>query len=128
MEVHQHKTGSDRVGIVAAVLCMIHCMIVPLAFALKVWWSTHTIYTLPWWWGMLDYFFLVVSFIAVYHSSSHAVSKGVKFSFWFFWGVLTLAIVFEGYIHWLAYLASTGLIATHVVNLRMQGRIGKLQG
>lgn len=126
MDQHQHShTGSDRLGIASAVLCMIHCMVVPLAFVLKVWWSGHTAYVLPTWWGLIDYFFLVISFVAVYHSAGHALSKMVKRSFWFFWGVLTVAILFENYIHWLAYFASAGLIATHLVNLRMQQRIGR---
>lgn len=125
MSSHKHIIGSDRLGIASAVLCMIHCMIVPLAFVLKVWWSNHTVYILPSWWGMLDYFFLVISFIAVFHSSSHALSRNIKVSFWFFWAVLTTAIIFEDAIHWLAYVASAGLITTHLINLRMQRSLKK---
>jgi hypothetical protein len=37
---------------------------------------------------------------------------------WLFWLCLAIAIIFEHRLHWMAYIASTGLIATHVANIR----------
>jgi len=73
---------------------------------------------LPYWWESIDYLFLVVGFIAVYHASAHAAGKSIKVSLWLFWLCLCVAVVFEHKLHWMAYVASGGLITTHFVNIR----------
>jgi len=118
MKHKEHSTGSDVLGITSAILCTIHCLLIPALFLLKFWWTDHTAYTLPTWWESLDYFFLVLSFVAVYHSASHASTRAIKISFWSFWTCLAIAIVFEQVLHWMAYIASAGLIATHFVNIK----------
>jgi len=79
--------------------------------------DSNTAYDIPAWWGKLDYIFLVVSFLAVYHSAGHTRYKEIKLSLWIFWSVLAIAIIFETTIHWAAYIASAGLIVTHFVNI-----------
>lgn len=116
---HKHNhTGADVLGITSAILCTIHCLVIPALFLLKFWWTDKTVNPLPSWWGMIDYFFLVLSFVAVYHAAGHAGSRRIKRSFWFFWGCLAVAIFFENALHWMAYIASAGLIATHILNIR----------
>lgn len=115
MEKQHYSTGADKVGIASAVICTVHCLVIPVFFLLK---HAAVGSILPGWWDNLDYFFLVISFIAVYHASSHAAGIAIKYSLWLFWLCLTIAIIFEHSLHWLAYIASTGLIATHVANIR----------
>jgi hypothetical protein len=116
---HKHnRTGADVLGITSAILCTIHCLVIPALFLLKFWWTDNAVHTPPTWWGMIDYFFLVLSFVAVYHAASHAGSKMIKRSFWAFWLCLTIAIIFEQTLHWMAYIASAGLIATHFINIK----------
>ena len=118
MKHKDHNTGADALGITSAVLCTIHCLVIPALFLLKFWWTDKTVNVLPSWWGMIDYFFLIISFVAVYHAASHAGSIQIKRSLWFFWGCLTIAIVFEEALHWMAYIASAGLIISHIINIR----------
>lgn len=95
---------------------------IPALFTLKYTVSTHiNIHLangLPGWWAALDYLFLVVSFIAVYHAATHAAAKGVKRFLWLFWACLAVAIFFEKDLHWMAYVASVGLVSTHITNIR----------
>jgi hypothetical protein len=111
----QYSTGADRLGIASAIICTVHCMVVPVLFLLKY---SAIGNVLPSWWDNLDFVFLGVSLIAVYHASSHAAGKSIKYLLWLFWLCLAIAIVFEHRLHWMAYVASTGLIATHIGNIR----------
>jgi hypothetical protein len=115
LRMGRYHMNSDKVGIASAVICTVHCLIVPVFFLLKF---SSVGSVLPSWWDNLDYLFLFISFIAVYHAASHAVGKVIKLSLWLFWMCLAIAIIFEHRLHWMAYVASTGLIATHVANIR----------
>ena len=108
---------ADRAGITSAILCSVHCLIVPVLFLLKYSLGKKISIGLPVWWGYFDYLFLVISFIAVYHSA-----KRVKLALWFFWCVLVVAILFESVLHWMAYIASAGLIASHFWNIRQMSK------
>ena len=59
---------SDTIGVLSSGLCMIHCLATPFFFVATVC-STTCCNTAPLWWQWLDYFFLVVSFIAVRYST-----------------------------------------------------------
>jgi drug/metabolite transporter (DMT)-like permease len=73
---------------------------------------------LPYWWHALDYVFLIIGFVAVFHASAHAPAKVVKLSLWLFLACLAVAVIFEEQLHWMAYVASAGLVATHFINIR----------
>ncbi len=113
----QISTGSDKAGIASAVLCMAHCLVVPVLFLMKFWVSD-TAHQLPAWWEKLDYLFLVISFAAVYHSAGHTRFKEIKIALWIFWTLLACSIIFSTWLHSVAYLASAGLIAAHYINIR----------
>jgi hypothetical protein len=125
MVQNQTSSFSDKAGIGSAVLCTIHCLIVPVFFLIKYSvLSGNSGINLPQWWEKLDYFFLVVSFLAVYHSASHTRSTEIKISLWIFWGILAVAIIFESALHNLAYLASAGLVVTHFINIKRMRKYG----
>ncbi len=110
---------SDKIGIVSAVLCSIHCLIVPVLFLVKVSWAQqHRTVSLPAWWELMDYVFMVISFTAVSHSAGHTPFKIIKIFLWIFWVVLMISIVFSSLLHWMAYFASAGLIITHFMNIK----------
>lgn len=124
---HKYTPGADKVGITSAVICAVHCLVIPAIFLIKFSLSdsaglgsgTVKLGTgLPGWWETLDYLFLLVGFYAVYHASTHAPAKGIKVSLWFFWFCLAIGVVFEQQLHWMAYIASAGLVLTHFVNIR----------
>jgi hypothetical protein len=117
----QHKTASisDKAGIGSALLCTVHCLVIPVFFLIKfTWLQGNPAINLPAWWEKLDYFFLLISFLAVYHSAGHTRVREIKISLWIFWGILAIAIIFEATLHNMAYLASAGLVATHFINIR----------
>ena len=110
---------SDKAGITSAVLCTIHCLIVPVLFLAKFWWTDgNTTIHLPSWWESIDYAFLLISFWAVYHSASHTPAKAIKYALWLFWTMLAISILFAARLHELAYVASAGLVTTHLINIR----------
>ena len=125
MNQNEVSATSDKAGITSALLCTVHCLVVPVFFLAKFWWTDgNTTIHLPSWWEKLDFIFLLVSFIAVYHSAAHTPSKEIKISLWTFWTILATAIVFATTLHWLAYIASAGLITTHLMNIRRIRRAG----
>jgi hypothetical protein len=120
---HKYDPGADKVGIISAVICAVHCLVIPAIFLLRyslvdsgatAGWGSG----LPHWWETLDYLFLAVGFYAVYHAVRHTVSRGIKRSLWFFWLCLAVAVIFEDKLHWMAYIASGGLVITHFINIR----------
>ena len=117
----------DKVGITSAVLCTIHCLAIPILFFIKSWYaSSVTPLNLPYWWHSVDYAFLIVSFIAVYHSAGHSHFKEIKISLWVSWSILSVAILISD-LHWLAYFASAGLVVTHFINIRRISRVIRTQ-
>lgn len=124
MGSNKYTAGADKLGIASAVICTIHCLVVPMLFLLKYWWTNTTgkalfgTSGLPSWWETIDYLFLIVGFVAVYHASAHASGRYIKLSLWLFWLCLAIAVVFEHTLHWMAYIASIGLITTHFINIR----------
>jgi hypothetical protein len=114
---------SDKVGITSAVLCTIHCMVIPTLFLLKAWYGDmFAAGRLPPWWACVDILFLVISFTAVYHSAGHTNVWKIKAALWVSWTVLAIAIIWENQLHWLAYFASAGLITTHIINIRRMSK------
>jgi len=121
----RYSPGADKIGITSAVICAVHCLVIPAIFLLKYSWEDTTAVAgagwgsgLPHWWETLDYIFLAVGFYAVFHATTHTPSRWVKISLWLFWLCLAIAVVFESKLHWMAYIASAGLVATHFVNIR----------
>lgn len=105
---------------------MVHCLVIPLLFLAKVSYSDSSATHLPVWWEKLDYIFLVISFLAVYHSAQHTPYQKIKISLWCFFSMLATAILFEATLHWLAYFASAGLIATHLANIKLNRKVRKM--
>lgn len=113
------STGADKAGIASAILCMVHCLAVPLLFLVKLSFTHNSPgVTLPSWWEQMDYVFLAISFAAVYHAAGHARKQLIKRLLWAFWSVLAVAILFKSTLFWLTYIASFGLIGTHLLNIR----------
>ena len=110
---------SDKAGIASALLCTVHCLIIPVLFLVQYSFADgNSTMHLPSWWEQLDYLFLLISFWAVYHSASHTRYKEIRIALWLSWTVLAIAIIGGTGLHWLAYPASAGLIAAHFVNLK----------
>jgi len=115
-----YKFKSDILGSAASSLCLIHCLVTPFLF------MAHTSHvqghhTYPLWWGVLDIFFIGVSFIAVCWSAKNTSKKWMRYALWFSWGFLAFVIINEkiSIVHLaetMIYIPSIALVVLHLYN------------
>lgn len=132
--------NSDFIGAMSAFLCIIHCAIVPILmgvhsvyYAGDVLASTshteHSHSSLDFFslfegshWHALDYFFIVITLIAVFFATRKSVISWITAGLWscaaLFVGSILLEESIDG-IEYLAYLASALLIVFHILNQRL---------
>ena len=81
----------DNIGIVAGFLCAIHCIATPFLFIAKACTAT-CCSDAPSWWLIIDYLFLIISFMAIFFTSKNLTIKWLKNAFWISWIVLLFTI------------------------------------
>lgn len=114
--------SSDNVGIIASALCMIHCIGTPFLFIAKAC-TTTCCAEAPLWWQIIDYFFLIISFIAIYLVTQKTSLTWIKIVFWSSWIILLLTILnhtfqtFEISKNFI-YLPASTIIILHFYNLK----------
>ena len=112
----------DNVGIVASSLCMIHCIGTPILFIAKAC-STSCCSEAPIWWQLIDYLFLIISFVAIYFATKNTNHYWIKIAFWITWFILLLSIlnhtfqIIEAPKHFI-YIPSSAVIILHFYNQR----------
>ena len=112
----------DSIGIIASTLCTIHCIVTPFIFIAKACTAT-CCSDAPSWWLMIDYLFLIISFIAIFFISKNLSIKWLKNAFWISWIVLLFTIVNHSInITYLAknfiYIPSILIVILHFYNLQ----------
>ena len=111
----------DTFGVFASALCMLHCIATPLLFIVNSC-ALGGCETAPIWWRSIDYVFLIISFIAIYHTIQTTTNRSIEPAFWISWGLLFIVIVNER-LKWLPlpeyliYIPAIALIALHIYNL-----------
>jgi len=120
--MHRLSLPFDTIGIIAGSLCTIHCMATPFLFIAKAC-STACCADAPVWWIMIDYLFLLISFIAIFFINKVLNIKWLKISFWSSWGLLLLAILDHSFaIYFLPrnfiYIPSFLIIVLHFYNVK----------
>jgi len=114
---------ADWTGILAATICLLHCLAGPLILGVSAHAHDHvTEAGLPWYlhenW---DYLFLVIGFIAVRFSARHSHHRWMKVLLWGSYASLAGSILLEhvGPIFQnLVYVSSIVLIGAHLYQLR----------
>jgi hypothetical protein len=114
------KQRTDLTGAIASTMCLIHCIATPFIFIAQ---SSSMICcaSVPVWWRSIDYFFLVISFFAVYRSTQTTASYWMKPFLWLSWSVLFIIIMNEK-ITWFPlneqaiYFPAFALIGLHLYN------------
>jgi hypothetical protein len=109
---------ADYIGITGSVLCMIHCIITPLLLMSS---SLLDVDALRFGYLSLDYVFIGINVVAVYFATRHFASPTVKACLWSFLSLFTVAILLEDVnevFEYMGYVASAGLVITHLVNIR----------
>ena len=112
----------DSIGIIASTLCLIHCVATPFIFIAKACTAT-CCSDAPTWWIMIDYLFLIISFLAIFFISKNLNIKWLKISFWLSWFVLLFTILHHSVniIHLpknFIYIPSFAIIILHFYNLQ----------
>ena len=117
MRIDSISNKADLIGIASAVLCLLHCLLPPIFFFFYEQFAEHSHHHFFRW----DYFFLIISAYAVYHSGQHAVNNFIKGLLFVSFGVLATAVLLHHLplMHYIGYIASLGLIGGHLVNLKM---------
>ena len=113
-------TKSDVIGSSASLLCLIHCIATPFLFVAQAEISTHS-ETHPFWWGALDIFFLIISYLAVWWSGQTTSKKWMRSSLWMSWILLAVIVLNEKLSVFslpeeAIYLPAVGLIILHLYN------------
>ncbi|MGH1517229.1 MerC domain-containing protein [Chryseobacterium sp. JK1] len=102
----------DTIGISAAVLCLIHCIIFPLLMVIPLGIS-HNPY--------IDLAFLLIGAVVVFRITRQISSRWLKFLFWTSIGLILISVmadfIFEVHIP-LIYAGAAGLIAGHIINFK----------
>ena len=114
------NSKSDLFGVVASSLCMIHCLVTPLIFVVQAC-TKSCCEAGPWWWSLIDYLFLIISFIAIYYSAKVTSLKWMPMVLYLCWGILTLLILHERFPyfdipHMLVYVPAFSLVFFHLYN------------
>jgi len=112
----------DSLGIIAGVLCTIHCIVTPFVFIAKACTAT-CCSDAPSWWLMIDYFFLIISFYVIFFISRKLTIKWLQRAFWLSWFLLLFTIVNHSLdilqLHKnFIYIPSSAIIILHLYNLQ----------
>ncbi|REC76485.1 MerC domain-containing protein [Chryseobacterium elymi] len=102
----------DAVGISAAVLCLIHCIVFPLLMIIPLGIS-HNPY--------IDLAFLIIGAVVVYRVTKNIASIWLKLLFWASLILILISVladlIFEIHIP-LIYAGAAGLITGHIINFK----------
>ncbi len=116
------KKKSDLLGAFSSGLCMIHCLATPFFFLASAC-SSACCSNTPIWWQLMDYFFLGISFIAVWQASKHPTNDFVIQGLWLAWGLLFFSILnikmlwFQVPVNF-KFLPAFALVGFHIYNMR----------
>ncbi|GAB3221269.1 MerC domain-containing protein [Spirosoma arcticum] len=111
------REKADYIGITGSVLCLIHCLITPIVLMSSALVDYDAIRV-----GFLglDYFFVGINIVAVWSVSRHT-SYIIGIALWSFLALFAAGVLLEDVHEWfeyVAYVASLGLVVTHIANIR----------
>ncbi|MGB3778981.1 MAG: MerC domain-containing protein [Tunicatimonas sp.] len=89
MRISSWRKNSDLIGIGSSVLCIIHCLLLPvLILAGSLTGDTHR-------WAWLDYLFILLATLAVFYSTRRLKSTFLRRGLWLTLVVFSGSIVFH---------------------------------
>ena len=113
----------DTVGAINSSLCVAHCFATPFLFLTQAQASLVELSSVPLWWQLLNYVFIIVSFFAVKRTVKNSSNELVKSLLWVSWVLLSALILNEEFEimrmpELLTYFAGISLATLHVYNLK----------
>ncbi|MCX6217155.1 MerC domain-containing protein [Spirosoma sp.] len=118
MKTESISRKADYIGITGSVLCIIHCLITPVLLLTSSFFQNSALRV---GYLSLDYVFIGVNIIAVYFATRHYAPLAIKRSLWCFLLLFAVALLLEDtdpIFEYIAYIASAGLVITHLLNIR----------
>jgi hypothetical protein len=118
MKIDSLSRKADYIGITGSVLCVIHCLITPVLLLTTSFLQDSTLRV---GYLSLDYVFIGVNIVAVYFATRHYAPPVIKRSLWGFLILFAVALLLEEtapIFEYIAYIASAGLVITHLLNIR----------
>lgn len=116
------RLNSDYLGISASVLCLIHCLTIPIALLVSQLLGVELNISPNLHDGLrfLDFVFLVVSLYAVYQSFKHSHNKSIKILFVFGWLTFFAGVITHSEFHTdiPLHFGTAILIIAHIKNIR----------
>jgi MerC mercury resistance protein len=108
-------TTSDKIGITASILCLIHCLALPILFTV----SADTLHLVNHEMPIIDYIFAGVALVAAYLSARKTTNTKVKIAFGVGWAFFILGVLLHDnpYLFILLHIGSIILIITHLKNI-----------
>ncbi|NQX86576.1 MAG: MerC domain-containing protein [Flavobacteriaceae bacterium] len=111
---------ADTFGVVSGALCMVHCIATPFLFVVHTC-AAGGCANAPVWWKSLDYFFLVVSFFAIYRSVKTTSKRFVIYALWVNWALLGIILINEKFnvvplSGFAIYVPAMALVVLHLYN------------
>ena len=85
----------DTVGAINSSLCVAHCFATPFLFLTQAQTSLVELSSVPLWWQLLNYVFIIVSFFAVKRTVKNSSNELVKSLLWVSWVLLSALILNE---------------------------------
>lgn len=115
--------NSNHLGAISSGLCILHCVATPLLFFSKAQSALICCHETPVWWQSFNYFFIIVSFLAVYNSVLNSSNNFIKVLLSGFWVLLCLLILNEQFeimpfSEFYTYLLAFSLGFLHIYNLK----------
>ena len=113
---------SDKVGATASLLCFLHCLLTPVLFLVQTC-PFDNCGESPIWWKNIDYIFIIISFFAIYHSTTTTSKKFMIYLFWINWTILFLLITNEKFELFkipeiMTYISAISLAGLHLYNFK----------
>ena len=116
------KIKVDGVGALISGLCMLHCLATPFFFIASACASAGCNLA-PAWWQALDYFFLVISFFAVFQATKGSTNSWISSGLWISWLALSFFIINMKFV-WIdvhaniKFIPAFFLIGLHLYNMK----------
>ncbi|NBC81857.1 MAG: MerC family mercury resistance protein [Bacteroidetes bacterium] len=104
----------------SSTLCLIHCIITPFVFVVQAC-AVSCCESAPVWWGFIDFFFLAISFFAVFFATKSSSKNWIKVALYVAFIALFIVIVNEyaGIVEWpryFIYAPAVPLVFLHLYN------------